>query len=76
MAKFKVIKVEPSPTHQNITMSAVTSKPFDKDGNSEDNTFSRWTPTGELTMTITNPNLFEALKEGQKFYLTFTEAAE
>jgi hypothetical protein len=55
-------------------MMAVTSKPFDKDGNSEDNSFARWTPCGELSISITNPDLFGKIQEGQAFYLDFTPA--
>jgi hypothetical protein len=55
-------------------MMAVSDKPFDADGNSEDNSFAKWTPSGELKMTITNPNLFGKLVEGQKYYLDFTLA--
>jgi len=81
-AKFFVTKVEGSeatttpPTSEGITMIAVTEKPFDAGGNSEDNSFATWTPSGELKMTITNPNLLGVIKEGQKYYLDFTEATE
>lgn len=74
-AKFKVTKVETSgESSQNVTMMAVTDSPFDKDGSSDDNSFSKWTPSGELRMCINNPALVGALKEGAKFYIDFTEA--
>jgi hypothetical protein len=73
-AKFKVTKVEDG-TIQQVTMMAVTDAPFDPDGVSEDNSFARWTPSGELRIAITNPNLVGAFKEGDKFYLDFTKAA-
>lgn len=77
IAKFKVTKVENfAANSQQVTMMAVTEKPFDADGKSDDNSFATWTPSGELKMTITNPNLVGALKEGAKFYLNFSEAAE
>jgi len=77
IAKFRVTKVESEPgtSTQQVTMMAVTDKPFDVEGNSEDNSFARWTPRGELKMSITNPALVGALQEGKKFYLNFTEAA-
>lgn len=76
-AKFRGTKVENlGGGSQEVTMVAVTEKPFDKDGNSEDNTFARWPPSGDLRMSISNPSLMGALKEGQKFYLDFTEAAD
>ena len=76
IAKFQVTKVETNETCQNITMMAVTDKPFDPDGKSDDNSFARWTPSGELKMTISNPALFGTLKDGQKFYLNFVEASD
>lgn len=56
-----------------IKANAVTDKPFDPDGISEDNSFARWTPTGTLEMVITNPDLFDKIKESDKFYLDFTK---
>lgn len=73
-AKFKVTSVETiGDSLQNVEMFPVTEKPYDPDGNSEDNSFSKWTPSGILKMSITNPALVGKLKEGQKFYLDFTE---
>ncbi|HEY0548178.1 MAG TPA: hypothetical protein VGF13_01175 [Verrucomicrobiae bacterium] len=76
-AKFRVTKVETSgtttPAFETVSMMAVSEKPFDQDGNSEDNSFARWTPSGELKMAIQNPALFGKLKEGQTFYLDFTK---
>lgn len=57
-------------------MMAVTEKPFDGDGNSDDNSFARWTPSGELKMTITNPRLVGVLREGEKYYLNFVKATD
>ena len=63
-------------TFEQINMAPVCTKPFDADGNSEDNTYARWTPSGRIDLTITNPNLFGKIKPGQRFYLHFTEAKE
>lgn len=52
------------------------NKPFGSNGENEDNSFARYSPTGELTLSITNPDLFGKIKPGQKFYIDFTEAAE
>ncbi len=83
-AKFQVQDLKPffatpdgQTTQETVYLSAVTGKdPFGPNGESEDNTYSRWTPTGSLSITITNPALFGKLKVGQKFYLDFTEAPE
>lgn len=79
-AKFQVRSVEPveSPpgtvVQEKLEFFAVTDKPFDAGGTSEDNSFSRWTPTGELKMTVTNPELFGKFAVGEKYYLDFTKA--
>ena len=62
-------------TSEQIEFAAVCgTDPFGKDGESEDNTYARWTPTATLSMYITNPNLLGKITVGQKFYVDFTEA--
>lgn len=74
-AKFRVTHVEKvSDACESITMTAVTEKPFDSEGNSEDNSFARWTPTGDLKISVTNPNLFGKIQAGEKYYLDFSKA--
>jgi hypothetical protein len=76
-AKMEVREVGcPLPLNQlKLTMVAVCGQnPFGPDGESDDNTYSRWTPTSTLEMYITNPNLVDKFKVGQKFYVDFTEA--
>lgn len=76
-AKMSVQSVSGQGTAQEtVSMMAVTSKPFDAEGNSEDNTYARYTPAGSLSLTINNPALLGKIKVGQKFYLDFTEAPE
>lgn len=48
--------------------------PFGPNGESEDNTFARFTPSGSLSLTVSNPDLFGKFKPGQKFYVDFTLA--
>ena len=74
IAKFKVINTNLIYSgSEQLTMMAVTSKPFDADGASEDNSFARWTPMGKLEMTVNNPNLIGQFKEGDEFYIEFTK---
>lgn len=76
-AKFQVSNVEkPYDGCERLSLVAVTEKPFDGEGKSEDNDFARWTPSGTLSIDITNPTLHGKFQQGQKFYLDFTEAAE
>lgn len=61
---------------EELSLGAVCSKGFGPNGESEDNTYARYTPQGSLTLTVNNPDLVGAFKPGQKFYLDFTEATE
>ena len=59
---------------QQVVMHPVCgNKPFGPNGESEDNTFARFSPSGELKLTITNPDLAGKIKPGSTFYLDFTE---
>jgi len=73
-AKFRVTDAVKNQGQLTLKMSAVTDKPFDPDGKSEDNDFARWTPCADLTMHIQNPALLDSFVTGQKFYLDFIEA--
>jgi hypothetical protein len=81
-AKFQVQSVQQykngtTVNQETIRMTAVSgNKPYGPNGESEDNTYARWTPTGELSITITNPSLFDKLRAGDEYYLDFTKAGE
>lgn len=75
-AKMKVVSVQASGNCENIKLSAVCKKEgYPDDGSDENNSFARWTPTANLDMTITNPDLLGKITEGQEFYLDFTPVA-
>lgn len=57
-----------------VKMAAVAAKSYPPDGSDEDNSFARFSPAGELTLTIANPALIDVIKPGQKFYMDFTLA--
>ena len=58
---------------ENITFTAVSRNDgYPEDGSDENNTYARWTPCADLTMTIQNPALFGKISEGQEFYVDFT----
>ena len=74
-AKLRVSNVEPFDGGENLSFSAVCkSEGYPEDGSDENNTFARFTPTAELTMTVNNPNLLGKFTEGQEFYVDFTPA--
>lgn len=77
-AKMQVQEVKPYATNcEELKLTCVCGKaPFGASGESEDNSFARWTPGGQCSLVINNPDLLGKFKVGQKFYLDFTEAAE
>lgn len=61
---------------EQVKFNCVTGdKPFGPEGESEDNTFARYSPSGELSITISNPALAGKLVPGEKYYVDFTPAA-
>lgn len=74
-AKMKVSRVERWDGGDKLTMNAVC-KPggYPTDGSDEDNTYAKFSPQGELTLTIANPALVGKIEPGTTFYLDFTPA--
>jgi len=74
-AKMQISKVERFAGADRITGNAVCrSGAYPEDGSDEDNTYAKFSPQGELTLTIANPALLGRIEPGQKFYLDFTKA--
>lgn len=76
-AKFQIRSVTPNrsvPPSETVSFFAVTEKPFDAEGVSEDNEFAKWTPSVECSITITNPALLGTFAVGEKFYVDFIKA--
>lgn len=73
-AKMKVSSVEATEYGEVIKAAPVCGdKPFGEKGESEDNTYARFTPCGSLSLTVNNPNLLGKIKPGQQFYVDFTK---
>ena len=77
-AKMKVMKVDRVETQDRIMLACVAAKSYEgaPNGVHEDNTFSKYSPTGELTMTITNPALLGKLVPGDLYYIDFVPVPE
>ena len=74
-AKMYVSKVERGMGCDGVTMNAVAkSGAYPTDGSDEDNTYAKFSPMGELTLSIANPELIGKIEPGTKFYLDFTPA--
>ncbi len=62
---------------EEVTFAPVVSgEQFGPNGESENNTYARYTPSGEIRLTITNPDLHGKFEQGQEFYVDFTPAAK
>jgi hypothetical protein len=55
---------------EEVTLRAVTSS----DPHDPNHTWSKATPAGQLTMTISNPDAIGKLELGADYYLDFTKA--
>lgn len=74
-AKMTINRIEKTLNHETLVMNPVGKKgPYGDDGFDEDNTFAKFTPNGELRLTIANPALLGQFKPGQTYYLDFTPA--
>ena len=72
--KFAVSKVtnhSATSTYVEVELGAV----YGGSTNAEDNSYSAATPSGKITMTLTNPDAVAKLPIGGVFYVDFTPAA-
>ncbi|QYR20811.1 hypothetical protein KZ483_24130 [Paenibacillus sp. sptzw28] len=51
-----------------VTLHPVT------DGSEENKTFWKYTPGGQITLTITNPDAVNQFEPGKEYYVDFTSA--
>ena len=75
-AKLKINKIDRQfEGIETLHFNAVGPKgSYPKDGSDENNSYARWTPTAELRMVITNPNLHNKFSVGEEYYVDFTKA--
>lgn len=60
---------------EDITMRAVgKNEKYDKDGLDENSTFSIFTPSADLVMSVNNPALSGKISLNQEYYVDFTPA--
>ena len=55
-----------------ITMKPVFGTYADGDAEGTNKSWSRWTPSGHLSITITNPDAIDAFEKGRAYYLDFS----
>lgn len=71
-AKFKVSQVNHFDSYRQVHLSPV----YSPDKTSPNYSWSQWTPSGKLEMTITNPAAYEQFAVGKTFLMTFAEVAD
>lgn len=69
-AKMKCESVLKTEFGEEVKLTAVSS------GSEENKTFSKYTPSANHSMTITNPDALGAFAPGKSYYLTFEEAPQ
>ncbi len=76
-AKMRVSEVKRSEGSDVVKMHAVAkSGSYPADGSDEDNSYAKFSPSGELELSIANPALLGKIQPGTKFYLDFTIAED
>lgn len=79
-AKMYITQVEKfgePATQERVHFAAVAKKEgYGNDGLDEDNTYAKFSPSGDLHLTIANPALLGVYQPGQKFYLDFTPVTD
>lgn len=69
-AKMELVSVNRTASGEQLKFSAVTN------GTPEDNTYSKYTPSANLEMSVTNESLFGKFNPGEKYYVDFTPAED
>lgn len=69
LAKFKVGSVTNfGNDNQEVKMTPVIS------GSEENKSFSKYTPSGDVRLHITNPDVLDFFEAGKEYYLEFKQA--
>ena len=71
-AKFQVLDVLYR-EHEGVKNSILVKMYAVQATNEENKSFWKYTPSGNIEMTISNPDTFELFKPGKEFYIDFTE---
>jgi hypothetical protein len=71
-AKFRVTGITGEEGHETVTLKPV----YSADPNSENYDYSKYTPSGSIEMTITNPDAFGFFDLRREVLIEFTHAEE
>lgn len=73
-AKFRCTVVEDYGYSKKVKLGAVYPSDEERAAQSENDSFNKATPSGEMWMTIDNPAASIQFEPGKSYYLDFTEA--
>ncbi len=74
-AKMRVSEVHQFDGCENLKFHAVgRNNGYPDDGSDENNTYAKYTPTADLSITVQNPALLGQFHIGEEYYLDFTKA--
>lgn len=75
-AKMKVESVLKTENAEELVMHPVCkADAYGDDGLDEDNTFAKFSPSGVLKLSVTNPALIGKINPGDAYYVDFTKVA-
>lgn len=63
-AKFVINEIVRTTGGEILKMSAVAANSYPADGQDDDNTYARWSPSASLELYVANPALWGAYKPG------------
>lgn len=75
-AKMKLTTVNRTEHGEQLRFNAVAAKSYPSDGSDEDNTYAKFSPSGEITLSVANPALLGAFNPGETYYIDFTPVAK
>lgn len=72
-AKLEVTEVVRHKYGDQLKMTPVCKPSYGEDGLDENNTYAKFTPSGELTLLVANPALLGQFAPGDVYYVDFTK---
>ena len=76
-AKVKLNHIQHNFGSETLIFNPVAKKGgYPDDGLDENNTFAKYTPSGQFAITVANPALLGKFKIGEEYYVDFTKAEQ
>jgi len=77
-AKFRISHIDQQNLQhgqETLYMHPVAASKYPADGSDENNTYAKFSPSGQLQLTIQNPALIGNFAVNEEYYLDFTKAS-